>query len=61
MGYGFASKNSASGSIGGDNSTGPRSVMIGGFVGAANYGKFYDNYSTSEISLSQDVAAAYVG
>lgn len=35
--------------------------MIGGFVGAANYGKLYDNYSTSEISLSQDAAAAYVG
>lgn len=61
MGYGSASKNSASGNIGGDNGTGPRSLLIGGFVGAANYGKLYDNYSTWEISLSQDAAAAYVG
>lgn len=57
----MASKNSATGAIGGDNGTGPRSLLIGGFVGSAAYGKFYDNYSTSEISLSQDAAAAYVG
>ena len=57
----MASKNSATGAIGGENGTGPRSLFIGGFVGSANYGKFYDNYSTSEISLSQDAAAAYVG
>jgi hypothetical protein len=57
----LASKNSASGAIGWDNSTWPRSFAIGGFVGSAAYGKFFDNYSTSEISLSQDSAAAYVG